>query len=63
MDQETTIPTRDSRIMVSAAEVIGIDDMSAKIEDITAAISATDEEAIAAIERAVPTYHYTVHEA
>ena len=63
MDQETTIPTRDSRIMVSAAEVIGIDDMSAKIEDITAAISATDEEAIAAIERAVPTYHHTVHEA
>lgn len=63
MDQETTIPTRDSRIMVSAAEVIGIDDMNAKIEDITAAISGTDEEAIAAIERAVPTYHYTVHEA
>ena len=63
MDQETTIPTLDSRIMVSAAEVIGIDDMSAKIEDITAAISATDEEAIAAIERAVPTYHHTVHEA
>ena len=63
MAQETTIPTLDSRIMVSAAEVIGIDDMSAKIEDITAAISATDEEAIAAIERAVPTYHHTVHEA
>ena len=61
MNEEATIPTRDSRIMVSAGEDICHDEVAAKIEDLTAAISGTDEEAIAAIERAVPTYRYTAN--
>ena len=61
MNQETTVPTRDSRIMVSAGEEICYDDVSAKLEELTAAIDKTDEEAIAAIEHAIPTYHHTAN--
>ena len=61
MNEEATIPTRDSRIMVSAGEDICHDEVAAKIDALTAAISGTDEEAIAAIERAVPTYRHTVN--
>lgn len=61
MNEETTVPTRDSRIMISAGEEVCYDEVSAKIDELTAAIDATDEEAIAAIEHAVPTYHHTAN--
>ena len=61
MNQETTIPTRDSRIMISAGQEICRDDVSAKLEELTAAIDKTDEEAIAAIEHAIPTYRHTAN--
>ena len=61
MNQETTLPTRDSRIMVSAGEEICYDDMNAKLEELKAAINGTDEQAITAIEHAVPTYHFTAN--
>ena len=59
MNKEATLPTQDSRIMVSTGASILDDEVAAKIEDLTNAISGTDEEAIAAIERAVPTYCFT----
>lgn len=59
MDQETTIPTDDSRIMVSAGEQVCYEEVTAKLEELTEALSGTDEQCIAAIEDAVPTYHHT----
>ena len=61
MSQETTVPTNDSRIMVSAGEEVCYDEVSAKLDELTAAISGTDEEAIVALGHAVPTYTHTVH--
>ena len=61
MDQETTIPTDDSRIMVSAGEEICYEEVSSKLDRLTVALSGTDEDCIRAIEDAVPTYHYTAN--
>ena len=46
---------------LGGGEDICHDEVAAKIDALTAAISGTDEEAIAAIERAVPTYRHTVN--
>jgi FlaA1/EpsC-like NDP-sugar epimerase len=59
MDQETTIPTDDSRIMVSAGEYVRYEEVTAKLDELTEALSGTDEDCINAIEDAVPTYHHT----
>ncbi|MGI6535907.1 MAG: polysaccharide biosynthesis protein [Eggerthellaceae bacterium] len=59
MDQESTIPTDDARIMVSAGEDICYEEVAAKLDELTMALDGTDEDCIRAIEDTVPTYRYT----
>lgn len=59
MDQESTIPTDDARIMVSAGEDICYEEVAAKLDELTMALDGTDEDCIHAIEDTVPTYRYT----
>ncbi len=62
MAQETTLPTRDSRIMISVGEEVCYEEMTSKLDELSKAISGTDDEAIEAIGHAVPTYRHTVNE-
>lgn len=59
MDEESTLPTTNQSIMISTGQDIGYDEMAAKIERLKLALEASDEVAIATLEDAVPTYHYT----
>ena len=61
MDQESTIPTDDARIMVSAGEEICYEEVAAKLDELTMALNGTDADCIRAIEDTVPTYHYTAN--
>ncbi|NHM15183.1 NAD-dependent epimerase/dehydratase family protein [Eggerthellaceae bacterium zg-887] len=59
MDEEATLPTNNSSIMISTGQEISYEVVAAKIEDLQQALDATDEEAIAILEQAVPTYRHT----
>ncbi|NHM13390.1 polysaccharide biosynthesis protein [Xiamenia xianingshaonis] len=59
MDEEATLPTNNSSIMISTGQEISYEVVAAKIEDLHQALDATDEEAIAILEQAVPTYRHT----
>ncbi|WP_165174027.1 nucleoside-diphosphate sugar epimerase/dehydratase [Adlercreutzia sp. ZJ242] len=59
MDEEDTLPTGSSSIMVSVGQEISYDEVAAKLEELRAVIASTDEEAIRVLESAVPTYHFT----
>ena len=61
MDEESTLPTTNSSIMVSTGQEISYDEVAAKLDEIEAAIAKTDEEAIAILEEAVPTYTHTTN--
>lgn len=61
MDQESTIPTDDARIMVSAGEDICYEEVTAKLDRLTMALDGTDQDCIRAIEDTVPTYRYTAN--
>ena len=61
MDEESTIPTDNSSIMVSTGQEISYDEVAAKLDELERSISMTDDEAIAILEEAVPTYHHTVN--
>lgn len=61
MDEESTIPTDNSSIMVSTGQEISYDEVAAKLDELERSIAMTDAEAIAILEEAVPTYHHTVN--
>lgn len=61
MDEESTQPTSHKSIMISKGVEISYDEVAKKLTELEAAISGTDEEAIAVLESAVPTYHHTVN--
>jgi FlaA1/EpsC-like NDP-sugar epimerase len=61
MDKETTIPTADERIMVSAGEEVCYEEVTEKLERLTESLSGTDEDCIKMIEDVVPTYHHTTN--
>ncbi len=61
MDEESTQPTSHKSIMISKGVEISYDEVAKKLNELEAAISGTDEEAIAVLESAVPTYHHTVN--
>ncbi|WP_251231188.1 polysaccharide biosynthesis protein [Adlercreutzia aquisgranensis] len=63
MDEESTIPTDNSSIMVSTGQEISYDEVAAKLDELERSIAMTDAEAIAILEQAVPTYHHTVNRA
>ncbi|MEG0070410.1 MAG: nucleoside-diphosphate sugar epimerase/dehydratase [Raoultibacter sp.] len=59
MDEESTLPTDNSSIMVSTGQEIGYEAVATKLEELELAITKTDKEAIAVLEEAVPTYTHT----
>lgn len=61
MDEESTLPTTNSSIMISTGQEISYDEVAAKLDEIEAAIAKTDDEAIAILEEAVPTYTHTTN--
>ncbi|WP_139650519.1 nucleoside-diphosphate sugar epimerase/dehydratase [Raoultibacter phocaeensis] len=61
MDEESTLPTTNSSIMISTGQEISYDEVAAKLDEIEAAIAKTDAEAIAILEEAVPTYTHTTN--
>ncbi len=61
MDEEATLPTSNASIMVSTGQEIGYEEVAEKLKEIEAALSKTDEEAIAILEAAVPTYTHTTN--
>ena len=61
MDEESTLPTTNSSIMVSTGQEISYDEIAAKLDEIEQVIHKTDEEAIRILEDAVPTYTHTTN--
>ena len=61
MDEETTEPTENRSIMVSKGVEIGYEEVERKLAELERAIEGTDEEAIALLEDAVPTYRHTTN--
>ena len=59
MDEESTLSTDNSAIMVSTGQEISYEMVAAKLEELELAITKTDKEAIAILEEAVPTYTHT----
>lgn len=63
MDEESTLPTTNSSIMISTGQEISYDEVAAKLDEIEIAITKTDDEAIVILEDAVPTYTHTTNRA
>ena len=61
MDEESTLPTENKSIMISKGVEISYDEVAKKLAELEVAIKGTDEEAIAILESAVPTYRHTVN--
>lgn len=61
MDEETTQPTAHKSIMVSKGVEISYDEVAEKLTELQSAIQGTDEEAIAILEAAVPTFKHTTN--
>ena len=59
MDEESTLPTDNSSIMVSTGQEISYEEVAGKLKELEEAIDMTDEQAIAVLEDAVPTYRHT----
>lgn len=59
MEEESTVPTANKSIMVSKGQEISYEQVAEKLEELEHAIEGTDEEAIAILEEAVPTYTHT----
>lgn len=59
MDEESTLPTTNQSIMISTGQDISYGEVAEKLDELESALTATDEEAIAILEQAVPTYSYT----
>lgn len=59
MDEESTLPTTNRSIMISTGQEISYEEVAAKLDELRDVMGKTDEEAVAVLEEAVPTYHYT----
>ena len=59
MDEESTLPTDNSSIMVSTGQEISYEEVARKLDELEECIEMSDEQAIAVLEDAVPTYHHT----
>ena len=61
MDEESTLATESKSIMISTGQEISYEEVATKLDELEAAISCCDEEAIRILEEAVPTYRHTVN--
>ncbi|WP_244596918.1 polysaccharide biosynthesis protein [Paraeggerthella hongkongensis] len=59
MDEESTLPTDNQSIMISTGQDISYNEVAAKLDELKVALSKSDEEAVAILESAVPTYRHT----
>ena len=59
MDEENTQPTKMKSIMISTGRSVGFQEVESKLALLHEALSQTDEEALKALEQAVPTYTVT----
>ena len=59
MDEESTLPTGNQSIMISTGQDISYEEVAEKLDELEAALTLRDEEAIAILEQAVPTYRHT----
>lgn len=62
MQEESTLPTGSSSIMVSVGQEISYDEVAVKIDELAEALERTDEEAVRILEDAVPTYSRTLND-
>lgn len=62
MDEESTLPTDNSSIMISAGQDISYEEVAGKLDELDACIEMSDEAAISVLEAAVPTYHHTLND-
>lgn len=63
MDEESTLPTDNHSILISTGQGISYDEMSEKLDELEAAITLTDEEAVCVLEKTVCTYRHTPNKA
>ncbi|MEG0071754.1 MAG: nucleoside-diphosphate sugar epimerase/dehydratase [Raoultibacter sp.] len=63
MAEESTLATDNSSIMISTGQEISYEEVAEKLDELEEAISKTDDEAIAILESAVPTYTHTLNHA
>lgn len=59
MDEESTLPTDNQSIMISTGQDISYNEVAAKLDELKVALGKSDEEAVAILESAVPTYRHT----
>ena len=59
MDEESTLPTDNQSIMISTGQDISYNEVAAKLDELKVTLSKSDEEAVAILESAVPTYRHT----
>ncbi|MGI6104939.1 MAG: polysaccharide biosynthesis protein [Raoultibacter sp.] len=61
MDEEKTLPTDNTSIMISTCSEISYDEVAKKLEELEGVLQKSDGEAIAVLEDAVPTYTHTIN--
>ena len=63
MDEESTLPTDNHSILISTGQEISYTEVAEKLDELEAALTLTDEEAIRVLERTVCTYRHTPNKA
>lgn len=61
MEEESTLPTTNQSIMISTGQEISYEEVAQKLDELRAALTLSDEEAVHLLEQAVPTYHHTAN--
>ena len=61
MNEEQTLPTDNTSIMISTCQEISYDEVAQKLDELENVLQKSDGEAIAVLEQAVPTYAYTAN--
>lgn len=61
MNDENTLPTDNSSIMISTCQEISYDEVAQKLEELKSILQKTDGEAVTVLEQAVPTYKHTLN--
>ncbi|WP_101723243.1 polysaccharide biosynthesis protein [Eggerthella timonensis] len=59
MDEESTLPTDNHSILISTGQEISYSEVAAKLDELEAALTLTDEEAVRVLEKTVCTYCHT----
>ena len=59
MDEESTLPTDNHSILISTGQEISYTEVAEKLDELEAALTLTDEEAVHVLEKTVCTYRHT----